>query len=102
MTDEKCKIELKPISEWIKSKEGCPPCLVAPLASYYLGALNEAGETQLAEELVKAYESADILTITAKLDSIKGNVGEALQKQLRNLDCYAQTFKPDETSNKAA
>ena len=98
MADSECKIELKPISEWIKSKEGCPPCLVAPLASYYLGALNEAGETKLAEELVKTYESGDVLTITSKLDSIKSNVGEALQKQLRNLDCYAQTFKPEDSS----
>lgn len=95
MEDFKCNIQVRPVSEWIKDEEGCPPCLLAPLASYYLGALNDAGETQLANELGKAYQEGNILTICEKLDKIKGDVGEALKEQLRNLDCFAQTFKPD-------
>ena len=97
MADE-CEIELKPIAEWLESKEGCPPCLIAPLASYYLGVLNDAGETTLAEELKKTFEEGNALTICQKLDNIKSNVGEALLKQLRNLDCHAQTFKLNEAS----
>ena len=98
MEDFSCNIEVKPISEWIKGKKGCPPCLLAPLAGYYLGTLKEAGETQLAKELEKIYQEGDHLTICKKLDNIKNDVGEALSKQLRDLDCFAQTFKPDKTS----
>lgn len=98
MADSECEIELKPLAEWLGNKEGCPPCLIAPLASYYLGALNAAGETNLAEELKKTFEEGDALTICQKLDNIKSDVGEALLKQLRNLDCYAQTFKLDDAS----
>ena len=97
MDDFMCNIEVRPISEWVNDKkshkEGCPPCLIAPLSSYYLGTLEEAGETKLATELKQLFEEGDILTISKKLDSIKTNVGEALRKQLRNLDCFAQTFK---------
>ncbi len=95
MDDFECKIAIKPISEWVNEKEGCPPCLLSPLASYYLGVLNEAGETNLVEELRKTFEDGNVLTISKKLDSIKSDVGEAVRKQLRNLDCFAQTFKTD-------
>ena len=97
-----CNIEVRPVAKWVfdeqANKEGCPPCLIAPLSSYYLGALEKAGETELAAELKKAFAEGDILTISKKLDNIKTDVGEALSKQLRNLDCYAQTFKPDDAS----
>ncbi len=95
MEDFACNIEVRPLKEWINDKEGCPPCLVAPLASYYLGTLEHAGEKKLAEELKKIYEGGDTLTIIKKLDSIKESVGDALLKQLRDLDCFAQSFKPD-------
>jgi len=43
------------------------------------------------------------LTIGQKLDSIKNKVGsEQLKQQLKNLDCFAQSFKPEDSSNKAA
>ncbi len=94
-----CNIEVRPVAEWVKDKQarkkGCPPCLIAPLSSYYLGALEEAGETELVAELKQVFEEGDLLTISKKLDTIKTNVGEELRKQLRNLDCFAQTFKPD-------
>jgi len=99
MDDFVCDIEIRPVAEWVNDKkarkEGCPPCLIAPLSGYYLGALEEAGETKLAAELKQVFEEGDLLTISKKLDTIKTNVGEALRKQLRNLDCFAQTFKPD-------
>ena len=97
MDDFECNIEVRPVAEWVgdKKPEGCPPCLIAPLSGYYLGALEEAGETKLATELKQLFKEGDVLTISKKLDSIKTNVGEALRKQLRNLDCFAQTFKPE-------
>jgi len=99
MDDFECKIKVKPVEAWVNddkaNKDGCPPCLIAPLSSYYVGALEEAGETKIAAELKKLFEVGDVLTISKKLDSIKSDVGEALSKQLRNLDCFAQSFKPD-------
>ena len=103
MEDFKCTVKVKPIADWVDDKvaneEGCPPCLIAPLSSYYLAALEDAGETKLATELKELFEKGEVLTIAEKLDSIKTNVGDALSKQLRNLDCFAQTFKPDDASN---
>ena len=97
MDDFVCDIEIRPISDWVQDKKavGCPPCLISPLSSYYLGTLEEAGETKLATELKQIFEEGNVLTISKKLDSIKTDVGEALRKQLRDLDCFAQTFKPD-------
>jgi len=98
-----CKIKVEPVAKWVDSevanKEGCPPCLIAPLSSYYLAALEDAGETKLAGELKELFAKGEVLTIAEKLDSIKTDVGDALSKQLRNLDCFAQTFKPDAASN---
>lgn len=87
--------DIVPITEFIEKDddESCGPCTVAPLSSYYLGALEEAGEGKLAQELKEAYDTGDILTIAKKLDSIKGEVGEALKKDLKELDCFAQVFK---------
>lgn len=95
-----CKITPELIEDWVQSgpEEECHPCLVAPLSSYYLGTLEKAGEKKLAEELTQVFEEGDMLTISKKLDNIKNNVGEALRKQLINLDCFAQTFKPNDAS----
>ena len=103
MEQFKCKIKVAPVAKWLDDKvaneEGCTPCLIAPLSSYYLAALEDAGETKLAGELKDLFEKGEVLTIAEKLDSIKTDVGDALSKQLRNLDCFAQTFKPDDASN---
>jgi hypothetical protein len=98
--DFKCNINVRPISEWVKDNNspGCPSCLIAPLSSFYLGVLEEEGENNLANELKETFEKGDILTICEKLDSIKLDVGEVLSNKLRNLDCFAQTFKQDEAS----
>ena len=99
MDKVECKIAIRPIREWVEDKkagkEGCPPCLITPLAGYYLGALQEAGETKLAAELEEVFGEGDVLTISQKLDTIKADVGEDLSNQLRKLDCFAQTFKPE-------
>ena len=99
MDDFVCNIKVRPVAEWVDdkevAKESCPPCLIAPLSSYYLGALEEAGETKLISELKQLFEEGNVLTISKKLDTIKTDVGKALREQLRNLDCFAQTFKPE-------
>ena len=103
LDDFQCKIKVRPVEEWFNdeqaAKEGCPPCLIAPLSGYYLGTLEAAGETAVAAALKQSFADGDILTIVRKLDSIKTDVGEALSKQLRNLDCFAQSFKQDDASN---
>ena len=98
MAEFVCKLKnVRPVAEWVDDKEakGCNPCLIAPLAGFYLGVLQQNGEEKLASELKTTFEQGDILTISKKLDTIKTNVGEAINKQLRNLDCFAQTFKPE-------
>ena len=87
--------QILPITKFIEKDddESCGPCTIAPLSSYYMGALEEAGEGKLAQELKKAYDTGDILTIAEKLDSIKSEVGEALKEELKELDCFAQVFK---------
>ena len=90
--------EIKTVEDWAngsKTDENCPPCLMAPLASMYLGTLREANENELAERLEKVFEDGDLLTIARNLDSIKGDVGEPLRKELRELDCFAQVHKQD-------
>ena len=99
--DFKCPLpKIESVEKWVQRKptdeNDCPPCLIAPLSSYYLGALNEAGEGKLAEELKEVFNSGDILTIARKLDSIKSEVGEALKNELKDLDCFAQVFKPQQ------
>ena len=97
MDDFVCDIKVRSVVEWVTDQtisENCPPCLIAPLSSYYLGALEKAGEKKLASELLEVFEAGDLLTISKKLDTIKADVGEALSTKLRDLDCFAQTFKP--------
>jgi len=88
---------VQPMAEWVETpetEERCPPCLISPIASEYLGELSKAGETKLAGELKRAYESKDIPTIAKALDVIKSKVGDTpLLKSLLDLDCFAQVFK---------
>jgi hypothetical protein len=97
LDDFVCNIEVKPVADWVEDEEaeGCPECLIKPLSSFYLGVLEKEGEEKLAEELKAVFKEGDVLTISKKLDSIKTDAGKALRKQLRNLDCFAQTFKPE-------
>lgn len=91
----KCEIPLIPLAEWVKNPPvtACPPCVITPLASHYLGALEEAGETSLAENLKKVYEAGDVLTIARELDSIKSQVGESLKVVLEDFDCIGESWK---------
>ena len=95
----KCNLKtIQPIARWLeKDDDGkCPPCMMAPLASYYLGVLKKAGETKKAQELEDVFAKGDILTLGKKLDTIKSEVGEAIKKDLLELDCFAQSYSDDD------
>ena len=102
MKDFTCQLKVtKKVTDWVrenKDDENCPPCLIAPLASYYMGVLEKAGEQKLADKLKKTYEDGSLLTTCQELDRIKSEVGEALGKELIDLDCFAQSYKPDALS----
>ncbi len=93
-----CNRVVKPIAEWVREEntKQCPPCLVKPLASSYLGALNAAGPEAAPQvaKLNEAWDTADMLTIAKALDTIKLEVGENLKKELVELDCFAQSYEP--------
>ena len=93
MKDFTCKIKVRPVSDWVKDGEGCPPCAIAPLASHYVGVLEAAGETSHANSLKQAYEEGELLTICQELDRIKSVVGESLRAELEDMDCFAQSEK---------
>ncbi len=98
LEDFKCPLsEVALIEEWVKKEDDtCPPCLIAPLASWYIDRLNQANRQDLAQELQTVYEEADILTIARKLDTIKQEVGSDTRKDLEDYDCMAQIFESDE------
>lgn len=83
---------IESLEEWVSKEndKNCPPCLIAPLASYYTGVLENAGEQALANELKSVFETGDILTIVRNMDYIKKCVGEKIKQDLENLDCMVQ------------
>ena len=90
--------KIKSVEEWAngpETEENCPPCLMTPLATMYLGNLREANEDALADQLEKVFENGDLLTIAQFLDRIKSDVGEPLRKDLQELDCFAQVHKQE-------
>jgi hypothetical protein len=90
---------LKPNAEWIKGEDpdNCPPCLIKPLAEFYLGALGDANDQKHVEVLLEAWDTGEVLTIATAMDNIKSEVGEPLKQVLRGFDCSAQTLKLSET-----
>ena len=93
-----CAIKVKLIVDWVQEEDEkvCRPCLIKPLANYYLGTLQESTEPkagELAKNLEKAWESADLLTIAQELDKIKSEVGDDLRKELVALDCFTQSYE---------
>jgi len=97
-----CEIQPAPIEKWvqIEDPEQCHSCLIAPLASHYLGTLEDAKAAPQVEKLTKAWESGDVLTIARTMDKIKAEVGEDLKKELLTLDCFTQSFKPEAAAKK--
>jgi len=93
-TGSACPIPLQPMAEWVKANvKQCVPCVMTPVAEHYLGALEDAGETEHAFRLSKAYEGGNLLTIAEIMDRIKAQVGETLKDKLEGFDCMGQTFE---------
>lgn len=86
---------IESLESWLSKEDDthCPACLIAPLASYYVGILEEAGENKLADNLKSEFEKGDNLTIVKNMDTIKRSVGEKLKQNLEKLDCMAQISK---------
>ena len=84
--------------DWVQEEDDkvCHPCLLKPLADYYLGVLKEATDPQAPEaisSLEKVWDSTDVLTIAKELYRIKSVVGDNLRKDLEELDCFTQSFE---------
>lgn len=101
-----CAIKVKPIVDWVQEEDEkvCRPCLIKPLANYYLGTLQESKAEpkvgELVKNLEKAWKSADLLTIAKELDKIKSEVGDDLRKELVALDCFTQSYEEEVVENK--
>lgn len=105
MSDEEkfvCPLPKVPsLEEWWKrgeTKENCPPCLLLPLASYYVGTLEERGLVDQANRLKEVHDKAngDGLPIAIEMDRIKKEVPPEVLKELEDFDCMAVTFKEGE------
>lgn len=93
-----CAIKVKPIVDWVQEEdeEVCHPCLIKPLINYYLGTIQESTDSkakEMAENIKKAWESADLLTIAKELDKVKKEVGDNLRRELITLDCFTQSYR---------
>lgn len=96
-----CKKTPEPVAKWIQEKDEkvCHPCLLKPLASYYLGELEKAGAKPQIVKLEKAWDTADVLTIAQAMDSIKTEVGDDLKNALVALDCFTQSYVDEATTD---
>ncbi len=103
MPDEefKCTLkEIKPIKDWLaagKTKnelgENCPPCLLAPLGSFYLGILEENNLVAEAKGLQDIWKDQDGEKAAELLDDIKTRVPENVKAKLLEIDCAAQSYR---------
>ena len=101
MENFECKLsKVESLEDWFSQEYGqdgeCRPCRLRPLASLYLGALEEVGDAKQAEALSSAYDDGDILTIAKTLDKIKSGAEESLRKKLEGLDCFIQSYKEEQ------
>ena len=98
MDDFKCPLEkVESLETWFSKEFGpggeCRPCRVAPLASLYLGVLEQHGEAEQAKSLTVAFDTGDIMTIAKTMDTIKVGAKDTVRKELEDLDCLAQTYQ---------
>ena len=94
--DFSCARTVMPVVDWLKrGDEGknCPPCLLHPLAEYYISTLEESGAKEQVVTLRKAWDSKDELTIAAAMDKIETEVGDDIRRNLIKLDCFGQSFE---------
>jgi hypothetical protein len=96
LEDFQCSLpQLQQLAKWFAARdpELCRPCVLRPLAQWYLNTLESAGDTAHAEELKQSFAGGDVLTVAKTMDKIKKSVGDNLRADLQNLDCFAQSFK---------
>ena len=95
-----CNIEIESIEKWIKDEkeENCRSCLLAPLASWYVSLLEETRNHTLAEQVSKAFDTGNALTIAQELDKVKLGVGKTLKQKLEEFDCLCQTHEQDDSA----
>ena len=92
-----------PMKEWIEQgTEGgeCRPCLLVPVAQWYLSELQEQGHQKEAGELVSVIEAVEQgggneLTLAEALDSIKASASDELAARLKEFDCAAQSWESE-------
>ena len=95
-----CKLsKVQSLEDYFSNETGpngeCTPCRVQPLASLYLGVLENAGEVQAAKQLGEAFETQDILTIARSMDNIRSSAKDEVKQELESLDCLAQSSLED-------
>jgi len=103
VADEENKIEgscayIIDMAQWIQEGDDnieCRPCLLPPLIQWYCEELQERGLNDLVDVIKKAVEIGDPLKIAKKFDAIKEVVSDELKERLKEFDCHAQFFKPE-------
>lgn len=88
----------KTMADWIQEEDpkNCRPCLLGPIAQWYRDELLEQKHEALAQSLIEKAANEDPLTLCQELDRIKAVVGESTRERLKDFDCAAQTFNPDD------
>lgn len=94
---QKCSCEnVTPLLKWFEQEDPnpdvCRSCYLPKLASFYIGVLEEKGETTQVEKLKGVWEQGEILTIAETMDTIKASVEEPLRNALKELDCEVQSI----------
>ena len=102
MTEEgfTCPVPLKPMKEWVKIEngDGCRPCVLAPVASWYHSELTERGREDLAKRIEATVENLDseneeqMAKLCEEMDKIKDEVDEPLRNRLLEFDCEVQSL----------
>lgn len=100
---EKCPIKLKPMAVWVQEEDPrgiCRECLLAPVLQWYRSELVEKGRSELIPGLDNIARAAEVLPLQLceELDKIKGEVEESLRERLKEFDCAAQTYEPEDDS----
>ena len=97
----KCPVDVKLMAVWVQEEDPrgiCRECLLAPVLQWYRDELSSKGYST--KELDKIARAAEVLPLQLceELDKIKGEVEESLRERLKEFDCAAQTYEPEDDS----
>ena len=101
--ENKCPVELKPMTTWIKEEDPdglCRECLLGPVLQWYRDELNSKGHKTFVGELDELEKKAELLPLQLceEFDKIKGQVEESLRERLEEFDCAAQAYRSEDDS----